>query len=93
MSPDENSTISFEPKSHAELASFFRENKDRYHEIWIILTKKEHADPQPVSFTEAVEEAVKQSLIDSRTKTLNEQKYAIRFTKRKSPAHKSVAEN
>jgi DNA modification methylase len=44
-----------------------------------------YADPQPVTFNAAVAEAVKQGLIDSRTKSLNEHKYFIRFTKRKKP--------
>ena len=79
-----NSSVTFEPKTPEELASFFCENKNRFHDIWVILTKKSHADPQPVSFNEAVAQAVKQGLIDSRTKTLSEQKYAIRFTKRKT---------
>jgi hypothetical protein len=47
-----------------------------------VLTKKKVAIFQPVSFNEAVNEAKKQGLIDSRTKTLDEKKYAIRFTKR-----------
>ena len=76
-------SVSFEPKDSEELRCFFETNKDMHHEIWIILSKKKYADPQPVSFTEAVGEAVKQGLIDSRTKTLNEQKYSIRFTKRR----------
>ena len=76
-------SVSFEPKNVEELRRFFDSNKDRHHEIWIVLTKKEHADPQPVSFCEAVAEAVEQGLIDSRTKSLSEHKYAIRFTKRR----------
>jgi hypothetical protein len=79
----DNSFVSFEPKNIEELQRFFKAEKNRYHEIWVVLTKKAHANPQPVSFTEAVAEAVKQGLIDSRTKTLNAEKYAIRFTKRK----------
>ena len=79
----EESSVSFEAKTPEELRRFFRANKDKYQEIWIILTKKTHADPQPVPFNEAVAEAVKRGLIGSRTKTLNERKYAIRFTKRK----------
>jgi hypothetical protein len=77
-------SVTFEPRNAEELAHFFKTSRDRYHEIWIVITKKEHADPQPVAFIEAVAEAVKQGLIDSRTKSLNEHKYAIRFTKRKS---------
>ena len=84
MPNSENSTISFEPKNEEELAQFFKAHKDSYHEIWIILTKKIYANPQPVSFNQAVSIAVKLELIDSRTKTLSEQKYAIRFTKRKT---------
>jgi hypothetical protein len=48
------------------------------------LTKKKYANPQPVSFTQAVTEAVEQGLIDSQTKTLNERRYAIRFTRRRA---------
>ena len=78
-------SATFEPKSVDELSRFFEINKNRRNEIWIILTNKKYADPQPVSFNEAVSEAVKQGLIDSRSKSLSERKYAIRFTKRKSP--------
>ncbi len=78
-------SISFEPKNTNELRHFFETNKDKYHEIWIVLSNKKYADPQPVSFNETVAEAVRQGLIDSRSKSLSERKYAIRFTKRKSP--------
>jgi hypothetical protein len=77
-------SVAFEPRNLEELRCFFKANKDEFHEIWIILTKKKYANPQPVSFNEAVSEAVRQGLIDSRTKTMDEQKYSIRFTKRKT---------
>ncbi len=80
--------MTFEPTNVEELRRVFKTEKDNQHEIWVILTKKAHANPQPVSFTEAVAEAIKQGLIDSRTKTLTAEKYAIRFTKRK-PARKA----
>jgi len=80
----ENESVSFEPKNAEELRRFFEANKNRYHEIWIVLTNKKYADPQPVSFDEAVLEAVKQGLVDSRTKTLSMQKYSVRFTKRRT---------
>ncbi len=79
-------SIFFEPKNVEELSSFLSENKDNYREIWIVLTKKEYISPQPVSFNEAVSEALKQGLVDSRTKTLSKAKYSIRFTKRRSKA-------
>ncbi len=80
----DTSTISFEPKNKEELSTFFEENKNKYREIWIILTKEEYANPQPISFTDAIAEAKKHGLIDSRTKSLSQQKYGIRFTKRKT---------
>jgi hypothetical protein len=80
-----HASVTFEPRNTEELAHFFKTSKNSYHEIWIIITKKKQADPQPVTFNEAVAEAVKQGLIDSRTKSLNEHKYMIRFTKRKKP--------
>ncbi|MGD0643886.1 MAG: hypothetical protein ABSA75_03165 [Candidatus Bathyarchaeia archaeon] len=78
-------SVTFEPQKFLELERFFEENKDKYHEIWIVLTKKKFADPQPVSFNVAVDEAIKQGLVDSRTKTIDQQKYMLRFTKRIKP--------
>ena len=85
----EKSTAVFEPENAIQLAHFFKANKSKYHEIWIVLTKKEIADPQPVSFLEALSEARKHGLIDSRTKTVSDQKYMIRFTKRKPKLRKA----
>ncbi len=76
-------SVTYEPISTGDLANFFSTNKGKYHEIWIILIKKEKTNHQPVSFKEAVIAAVKQGLVDSQTKSLNEEKYAIRFTKKK----------
>jgi hypothetical protein len=78
------SSIIYEPQNIDDLSSFLKTNKDKYHEIWVVLIKKEHANPQPVSFSEAVSEAINQGLVDSRTKTLDEKRYAVRFTKRKT---------
>ncbi len=76
-------SVSFEPKNAEELRRFFERSKDKYHEIWIVLANKKYANPQPVTFNEAVGEAAKQGFIDSRSKTLTAQKYAVRFTKRR----------
>ena len=75
-------SIIFEPQNVSELKQFFEENKEKYHEIWIVITKKKAANPQPLSFDQALTEAKKQGLIDSRTKTIDAEKYMIRFTKR-----------
>ncbi len=80
-------SVSFEPKNVEELRHFFETHKDTYHEIWIVLSNKKYVDPQPISFNETVAEAVSQGLIDSRSKSLSEWKYAVRFTKRKSTKH------
>jgi len=83
--PTEKNTITFEPTRKDELSSFLEANKDKYHEFWIILTKKKEANPQPVSFSEVVDEAIKHGLIDSRTKSVNDEKYGVRLTKRRNP--------
>lgn len=78
-------SVTFEPKNSSELKRFFEENKDKCHELWVIITKKKVANPQPLSFNQALDEAKKQGLIDSRTKSVDEKKYMIRFTKRIRP--------
>ncbi|HYA78082.1 MAG TPA: hypothetical protein VEF91_05140 [Verrucomicrobiae bacterium] len=75
-------SITFEPTSLAEVKQFFEENKDKYHEIWIIIKNKKAANPQTVSFNQVVIEAKNQGLIDSRIRNLDEKRYMIRFTKR-----------
>ena len=77
--------VTFEPQNASELKRFFEENKAMCHEIWVVITKKKTANPQPLSFNQALVEAKKQGLIDSRTKTIDEKQYMIRFTKRIKP--------
>ena len=76
-------SIAYEPKNPQDLITFFENKKEKYHEIWIIITKKKFSNPQPVSFDEAVTLAITKGLVDSRTKSLDDKKYEIRFTKRK----------
>lgn len=64
-----------------ELRQFLIENKDKYHEIWVIITNKKTANPQIVSFNEVIDEAKKQWLIDSRIKKIDDKNYMIRLTK------------
>lgn len=80
---DEGS-IRYEPKNPEDLTAFLKANREKHHEIWVVLIKKTHADPQPVSFNEAVRRAIELGLVDSRTKTLDDEKYMVRFTKRKA---------
>ncbi len=67
------------------LNSFLKKINEKYHEMWIVITKKKAINPQPLSFNQALIEAKKQGLIDSRTKTIDVEKYMIRFTKRIKP--------
>ena len=78
-------SITFEPQNGSEPKRFFEENKEKYHEIWIVITKKKAAHTQPISFDPALAEARKQGLIDSRTRSIDTEKYMIRFTKRIKP--------
>jgi hypothetical protein len=75
-------TITFEPKSLAELSQFLEENRNNRHEIWIIITNKRVANPQIVSFEQVISEAKRQGLIDSRIKNIDEKRYMIRLTKK-----------
>jgi len=68
-----------------DLKQFLEDNKDKQHEIWIIIKNKKAANPQRVSFNEVVNEARKQGLIDSRIKNVDEERYMIRLTKRITP--------
>jgi len=80
--PKEKRTVTYEPPSKDELSNFLGAHKDEYHEIWIVLTKKKRANPQPVSFSEVITEAVTHGLIDSRTKSLDDEKYGVRLTEK-----------
>ena len=73
-------SVSFESKNVEDLRRFFEVNKDKYHELWMVLTKKKNVFQQPVTFNETVNEAVIQGLIDGRSKGLSEQEYMVRFT-------------
>ena len=78
-------SVTFEPKSLADLNKFLEENKGSYHEIWVIITNKKSANSQAISFDQVVIEAKKQGLIDSRIKNVDEKRCMIRLTKRIKP--------
>lgn len=79
-------SVIHEPKDATKPAKFFAKKKDEYQEIRIVLTKKKYANPQPVSATEAVIETIRHNHIDTRTKSLNQQKYLMLFQKGKTEA-------
>jgi hypothetical protein len=43
-------SVTFGPKNASEIGQFFEENKEKYREIWVVITKKKVANPQSVSF-------------------------------------------
>jgi hypothetical protein len=65
------SSIFYKPQNVDELSCFFKVNKEKYLEIWVVLAKKQFTNPQPVSFNQAVGKTIEQGLVDSRTKTLD----------------------
>ncbi len=75
-------SVTFEPKSLAELRQFFEENEGKYHEIWAIITNKKAGNLQLVSFKQVASEARNHGLIDSRIRNVDEKRYMIRLTKR-----------
>ena len=46
---NEERSVSFEPRDVQDLSRFFLDNKNRYHEIWVVLTKKKGDAQQPVT--------------------------------------------
>jgi hypothetical protein len=38
-------SITFDPQNGSELKQFFEDNKEKYREIWIVITKKESSKP------------------------------------------------
>jgi uncharacterized protein YdeI (YjbR/CyaY-like superfamily) len=51
--------------------------------LWLVLYKK-HSNQPTISYDEAVEEALCFGWIDGLTKSIDEEKYAVRFTPRKT---------
>lgn len=69
--------------NRSDLRAWFEQNHERETEIWIIFYKKGSGIPS-VSLAEAQEEALCFGWIDGILKSIDEQKYAIRFTPRKN---------
>jgi len=63
--------------------SWLRNNHDQKKEIWLIYYRKHTGRPR-IDYNDAVEEALCYGWIDSTVKGINEEKFAQRFTPRKS---------
>ncbi len=44
------SSILYEPKDLDDLAGFLKANKEKYHEIWVVITKKAQCGPSAFVF-------------------------------------------
>ena len=55
-------------------------------EVWLVLFKQ-HTGKQTMRYEEAVEEAICFGWVDSRTRGIDEETYAIRFSPRRTPSN------
>jgi uncharacterized protein YdeI (YjbR/CyaY-like superfamily) len=69
-------------KTPAELRKWFRGNHARATELWVGYYKKGSGKPS-ITWPESVDEALCVGWIDGIRKTVDEERYAIRFTPRK----------
>jgi hypothetical protein len=76
-------SVSFEPKTIEDLRRFFEINKDKYHELLVVLTKKKLLLGSRLRSMRRLTKLLCKGLIDSRSKALSEQKYAVHFTTRR----------
>lgn len=75
-------TTLLEVESRGELRAWFEENHDSQDEIWIVYFRK-HADGESLDYDTAVEEALCFGWIDSTMKSVDDDRYAQRFTPRR----------
>jgi uncharacterized protein YdeI (YjbR/CyaY-like superfamily) len=71
----------FHTFSRNEFRRWLSENHSKKTQIWLILYKKA-SGKQTFSHDDALEEAICYGWIDNRTRSIDEQKFAIRFTPR-----------
>jgi uncharacterized protein YdeI (YjbR/CyaY-like superfamily) len=70
-------------KSRGEWRAWLAKNHSRAQELWLIFYNKRSAKPS-ISHQEAVEEALCYGWIDGLLKKIDEEKYALRFSPRRS---------
>jgi uncharacterized protein YdeI (YjbR/CyaY-like superfamily) len=69
-------------KTPAELRKWFRGNHDKAAELWIGFYKKDSGKPS-ITWPESVDEALCVGWIDGVRKTLDDERYTIRFSPRR----------
>lgn len=83
-------TKRFTPKTRDDWRAWLAKNHASAKEIWFVIYKK-HTGKPSVSYDDAVEEALCFGWIDGLTKRIDDEKYAVRFTPRRSGAIWSVS--
>jgi uncharacterized protein YdeI (YjbR/CyaY-like superfamily) len=70
------------PSSRADWRSWLQANHDRHKEVWLVFWKK-HTGKAGIAYREAVEEALCFGWIDGLKRSIDDQRYAYRFTPRR----------
>ena len=76
--------------ARSEWRAWLRSNYNSTHEIWLVYYKKHSGKPR-ISYNDAVEEALCFGWIDSTVRTLDEDRFAQRFSVRRTGSHYSQA--
>lgn len=79
-------TTTFYPKTRDEWRKWLKKNHTTKKEIWVVYYKK-HTRKPTVAYQDAVEEALCFGWIDGLDKSIDEEKYAQRFTPRKEKSN------
>ena len=68
---------------HLQWRKWLSDNHDKLDEIWLVYYKK-HTGKASISYVESVEEAICFGWIDGKKRSIDEQKYAHRFSPRRA---------
>jgi uncharacterized protein YdeI (YjbR/CyaY-like superfamily) len=72
---------SLHPKQPGDFARWLARNRDRAAEVWLVFYKKT-SGRQTVAYKHALQEAMRYGWIDSRVKSMDAERFTVRFTPR-----------
>lgn len=70
------------PQRRGDFARWLAQNHDRASEVWLVFYKKT-SGRQRVAYKHALQEAMCYGWIDSRVKSIDKERFTVRFTPRK----------
>ena len=76
----------FEAENQEDWHAWLVENHLRVREVWLVYRKQEHGKPR-LQYEESVEEALCFGWVDSLIKSIDDEKYARKFTPRRPGSH------